>query len=271
MSGRHLPADVEAAWTAEIEWRGGTDEARFCAVARRAGVHGATVVADSAQVAWPPAGPTEVQALTDAHRELTAALATAGWKALPPGTAWYAKRFAWEPVASVSLAQVPAPADPSQAAAAAPWKPPEPPLERPGEAALFAPAPAWPDDSKEHWRCEIRWDAGWIDSHFQAVAYRPRRRRGHAIGASAPVRSRLMAQPEPERPEHREAVHELASALERVGWERVGKGADWYSERFSWRREDAPAARLEPQIADTSRSLSDLVSKTGRSARIRPK
>ena len=204
-----LPADPEAAWTAEIEWRAGPEEARFCAVARRADGTSGQVVAESAPVAWPPVGPAGVEALTNAHRALRAALAATGWKPLSRGGAWYATRFAWEPVTL------------DEERLAAPWAPPEPPEEPPAGAGLFAPAPAWPDDSKQLWRCEIRWDAGWIDSRFQAVTYRPRGRRGRPIGTSSPIKGRLMGRPEPDRPVHREAVRELASALETAGWERV--------------------------------------------------
>jgi hypothetical protein len=231
-----LPAELEAAWTAEIEWRAGPEGGHFCAVARRADGASAHMVAESAPVAWPPVGPAGVEALTSAHRALCAALAGTGWKALPPGSAWYATRFAWEPV---TLAD-------ERLAAPPPWAPPEAPEEPPAGAGLFAPAPAWPEDSRQRWRCEIRWDAGWIDSRFQAVAYRPRRRRGRAIGASGPIKGRLMGAPQPDRPIHREALGGLASALETVGWERVGRGADWYSERFSWRHESTPPERVDP-------------------------
>ena len=241
-----LPAELEAAWTAEIEWRGGPEGARFCAVARRADGAGAHVVAESAPVAWPPAGPAGVEALTNAHRALGAALARTGWKPLSPGSAWYATRFAWEPVAPAPRPARARAAPPAREPRSAPRRaPPEPPAE----AGPFAPAPAWPDDSKELWRCEIRWDAGWIDSRFQAVTYRPRGRRGRSIGASGPTKWRLMGQPEPDRPEHREAVHDLASALETAGWERVGQGADWYSERFWWRGEGAPRSASIPHLA----------------------
>lgn len=242
-----LPAEPEAAWTAEIEWRGGPDGARFCAVARSADGAGAHMVTESAPVAWPPAGPAGVEALTNAHRELQAALASAGWKPLSPGGRWYATRFAWEPVASDPRPSAgPAPRDGMPFGAPAPWAPPESPEEPPADAGPFAPAPAWPEESTQLWRCEIMWDAGWIDSRFQAVTYRPRGRRGRAIGGSGPIKGRLMGQPEPDRPEHHEAVQDLASALETAGWERVGRGADWYSERFWWRHEGAPAERLDP-------------------------
>jgi hypothetical protein len=130
--------------------------------------------------------------------------------------------------------------------ASPPGAPREPPDEPSAGADLFAPSPAWPDDSKQFWRCEIKWDAGWIDSRFRAVTYRPRGRRGRAIGASNPIKGRLMARPEPDRPVDREAVRELAAALETAGWERVGRGSDWYAERFRWRHESAPAERLDP-------------------------
>jgi hypothetical protein len=224
------PPELEAAWTAEIEWRGGPEGAGFCAVARRADGTGAHLVAESAPVAWPPAGPAGVEALTNAHRELQAALAGVGWEPLPVGEAWYATRFAWEPVAPASR-----PA--ARAAYAPPHQPP---------AGPFAPAPPWPDESKQLWRCEIKWDAGWIDSRFQAVSYRPGGRRGHAIGASAPIKGLLMGQPKADRPEHRGVFHDLASALETAGWEHLGQGADWYSERFSWRHQGAPEERLDP-------------------------
>ena len=55
------------------------------------------VVAQSTALEWPPAGPTAVQAMTDATEALATTLVAAGWKPLPLGGAWYAKRFAWEP------------------------------------------------------------------------------------------------------------------------------------------------------------------------------
>jgi hypothetical protein len=231
MSEVALPPELEACWTAEIEWRVEPVGASFCAVARPAAGAGAHLVAESAPVTWPPAGPAGIEALTGAHQELQDALTGAGWKPLSPGRAWYATRFAWEPVA------------PSPRPAKGPaWRDEEPPAD----AGPFAPAPAWPDDSKQRWRCEIKWDAGWTDSHFQAVTYRPRGRRGRAIGASALIKTRLMGQPKSDRPEHRRAVHDLASALESAGWERVGRGAEWYSERFWWPHDGAPGERLDP-------------------------
>ena len=38
-----------------------------------------------------------MQALTEAAETLEGALLAGGWKSLPRGREWYAKRFAWEP------------------------------------------------------------------------------------------------------------------------------------------------------------------------------
>ena len=260
MTGRRaLPADLEVAWTAEVEWRDG----RFSVVARRAGSAVADVLAESAPVAWPPAGAAEVQALTDAQRGVEAALADAGWKPLAPGDAWYSARFVWEPAAPAAPS---APA-PAPAPASASWAPPAAPRADPGP---FAPIPVWPDESKQRWRCEIKWDAGWIDSRFEAVTYRPRGRRGRAIGASSALKRRLMAQPDPDRPEDRAALDELAFALESAGWERVSQGAGWYSERFWWRHDGVPAERLDLADSDQESMRPDRgVSENQRPARIR--
>ena len=88
------PPDRRLAWTAEIEWRHADGESRFCVIARGPGT---VTLAQSPPLEWPPAGPAAVQAMTDAAETLSATLAAAGWKALPPGHSWYAKRFAWEP------------------------------------------------------------------------------------------------------------------------------------------------------------------------------
>jgi len=37
-----------------------------------------------------------VRTLSDAGERLEAAVLAAGWRALPPGDAWYAERFAWQ-------------------------------------------------------------------------------------------------------------------------------------------------------------------------------
>jgi len=96
---RAAPPDRRRAWTAEIEWRHTRGTARFCVIARRPRGPGATTIAKSPRLEWPPTTPTAVEALGRAVRKLETALLTAGWTALPSGSAWYAKRFAWEPVA----------------------------------------------------------------------------------------------------------------------------------------------------------------------------
>ena len=88
------PPDPRLAWAAEVEWRQIDGESRFCVIARGAGT---VEIARSAALDWPPEGPAAVQAVTDAANKLAATLVAAGWKPLPPGTSWYAKRFEWEP------------------------------------------------------------------------------------------------------------------------------------------------------------------------------
>jgi hypothetical protein len=99
------PPDSHRAWTAEIEWRHTDAESRFCVIARAEQGASETAVAQSPPLEWPPTGPASVQALTDAAESLEASLVAARWKALPPGRAWYSKRFAWEPVASAAGAE----------------------------------------------------------------------------------------------------------------------------------------------------------------------
>ena len=88
------PPDPRLTWAAEIEWRQIDGESRFCVIARGAGT---VEIAQSPALDWPPEGPAAVQAVTDAADDLAATLVEAGWKPLPAGSAWYAKRFAWEP------------------------------------------------------------------------------------------------------------------------------------------------------------------------------
>jgi hypothetical protein len=85
------------AWTAEIEWHARAGEGRFLAVARAADGDETATLVESESVAWPPSGDAGVPTLTTAAEELESRLVAAGWRPLPPGEAWYAKRFAWEP------------------------------------------------------------------------------------------------------------------------------------------------------------------------------
>jgi hypothetical protein len=215
-----LPPDPLRAWTAEIEWRGGGERSQFVVVARREGARRAVTIAQSRPLAWPPLDADSIRALGDAVRELEADLAGAGWTALRPGSAWYAKRLAWQPVG------VTAPAAP------------EPPVE----PALFAGPRRWPESALGRWRCEIRWDAGWSKARFHAVAYPPRGRRGRAVAASDELDGRLMAEPDPRSQAHRGQFERLAGALRDQGWEPAGAGAHWYGARFYWPG-DAPPDR----------------------------
>jgi hypothetical protein len=95
-----LPPATRQEWTAEVEWQQAETGSFFCVIARSARGAGTTVVAKSEPVEWPPAGAATVQRLTEAARDLETSLVAAGWRPLPPGDAWYAKRFAWQPVAS---------------------------------------------------------------------------------------------------------------------------------------------------------------------------
>jgi hypothetical protein len=135
------PPNAHLEWTAEIEWRQIHGTARFRVIARGPGT---VTLAQSPPLEWPPSGPAAVQATTDAAEQLSAAMMAAGWKSRPPGRAWYAKRFAWEPVAATPAAG--ATAAPSNGAAAA--KAPA----APGEA----PAPARDDGPVAHWR-SVAW------------------------------------------------------------------------------------------------------------------
>ena len=90
--GAIAPPNPHRAWTAVIEWH----ETRFRVTTRPPGEDG-RVLAESGPLAWPPADPAAVQALSEAAQRLEAGLLSAGWRSLPPGREWYAKRFAWEP------------------------------------------------------------------------------------------------------------------------------------------------------------------------------
>jgi hypothetical protein len=104
------PPDRGLAWTAEIEWRHDEGESRFCVIARGPDT---VTLAESPPLEWPPSGPAAVQAMTDAVEKLSATLAAAGWKALPPGHSWYSKRFTWEPAGAEGAE--PAPVEPPAA------------------------------------------------------------------------------------------------------------------------------------------------------------
>lgn len=152
-------ATARAGWTAEVEWCAVDGEACFRAVARPAEGGAAVVVDESAWLPWPPSGPAGVQALTAAAEELETGLVAAGWRPRPPGDAWYAKRFAWEPVA------------------------PTPPAD-----GRFTRRAAWPENTERLWRCEVELDTGSGDTSFRAVVRRPGDRQRHIIGTSTELR-----------------------------------------------------------------------------------
>jgi hypothetical protein len=236
--GAPTPPDRGRAWLAEVEWRHAEGMARFQVLA--ADAEGTTVtIAESAPLDWPPSGPESVQAMSRAADALEPAMLAAGWKPLPPGDAWYAKRFAW-PRGAPRRAPV--------AASAVPGPGPAPPAVTAddeafelGERLRFARVP-WPEGAEQLWRCEIRWRGGYLRSRFEAVALEPRRRRGQPIGGSARFKWMIMADPTPQ--EFQSAVDELTDSLASAGWERIADGAAWYSRRFVWHR-DSPPGRLD--------------------------
>jgi hypothetical protein len=92
------PPDPDRAWAAEIEWHliDGGSQFRITARPVDGGAEPITLGA-SEPLDWPPRDARAVQALTDAVRTLESALVATGWSALPRGTQWYAKRYAWQP------------------------------------------------------------------------------------------------------------------------------------------------------------------------------
>jgi hypothetical protein len=127
------PPDPRLTWTAEIEWRRIDGESRFCVIARGAGT---VEVAQSPPLDWPPDGPAALQAVTDAADKLAATLVAAGWKPQPPGNAWYAKRFTWEPEPEPAKGSK---AAPRRFAGAKPAGPPRPETLRPTSDERGAP------------------------------------------------------------------------------------------------------------------------------------
>jgi hypothetical protein len=60
------------------------------------------------------------------------------------------------------------------------------------------------------------------------------------MGESAPIKWTLMGEPEPPTPETAAAVRALTAALVDSGWEHIGSGARWYTQRFVWRQKTEP-------------------------------
>jgi hypothetical protein len=95
------------------------------------------------------------------------------------------------------------------------------------------------------WRCEIKWDAGYINSRFKALAFSPGNERGSTISESATFKWMIMEPPNRNERATRVEVQRLASALVAAGWQRLGHGRAWYSERFVWPHDDPPPDRIE--------------------------
>ena len=252
--GSPLPPDPQRAWSAEIEWIGAGNESRFAVIARTGQQAEPQSVAESSPLEWPPTSTAGVQALTDAVAELERELLAAGWAALEPGAGWYAKRFGWKPVIvvepappAVELAAVRAAAPPAPAAPAVPDRPP-------ARAGRFVRKPDWPEGSDRLWRCELRWEAGVVNSRFEAVAYEPGvAQRTRSVASSVTFKWLMMAEPNPSADEYRKELRRLVTALQGAGWDYVGRGTKWYAARFVWRRAGAPPERLDAPALEAPR------------------
>jgi len=190
------PPDPARKWTAEIAWRETDGESRFVVAARR-GRGAEAVVLTSDPIQWPPTGADDVASLQRVVNGLEATLLSAGWTALDPGDSWYARRFAWAPVAPAAPPPPPAPATPRSSPAAD------------GPARRFVPTAA--DGA---WRCEIEWHfltTGW---GFRAYAVQPPSRSRLVIAESASV----FARDDSETPSARLALDGLVGALVESGW-----------------------------------------------------
>jgi hypothetical protein len=239
------PPDPRRAWTAEIQWRHASAGSSFWVIAEAADGSARAPIARSGALEWPPTSPGGVEALSAAAGALENALLAAGWRPLPPGAAWYAKRFGWDPAAVATARQAPAGSPeatrPRGAAPAAPTPPREP------SGRFKRDAPAWPDDARERWRCEIKWDAGYMSSRFQAVAYPPGGgQNGRPVGASSPFKWTFRGEPDPRGARYMAEARGLAAGVAAAGWEPAGRGDAWYAERFVWRGDGEPPERVEP-------------------------
>ncbi len=224
------PPDPDVPWTAEIGWERGPGRCRFIVVAAIGEYDEREPLARSAWLGWPPSARSPVSALAEAVAELEQALLSAGWEPLHRGDAWYAKRFSWTPALAEPLGPIidlPTSADNAE-------------LEPFAAPRRFVRAPEWPDGTDRRWRCEIRWDAASTHARFRAVALAPDggdRTVGHSASVSSPFTGD-------------EAVSSLERALLAAGWERAGRGAEWYAQRFVWRGDGAPPERTEPALSE---------------------
>jgi len=222
------PPDPAAPWNAEIGWSAEGGSARFLVVATRTDTGADTVIAASPALAWPPAGDDAIDALTAGADRLEAALLAAGWIAREPGSAWYARRFGWAPVATPARRSTP---------------PPEPSAAASGRFVRRRP---WPAGASVRWRCEIGWEFALRRGRFRVLAYPPGGEDGRAIGRSVAIASLPLADADPKDQVHRQAVRRLAVALQAAGWEPAGQGARWYASRFVWSGDGEP-----PELPDS--------------------
>ena len=196
------PPDPRRAWTAEVQW----SDTCFAVIARAGQRSKEVSLATSRPLQWPPADQKAVTEMSRAVERLEASMLAAGWTPLPPGDAWYSKRFTW-------VATVPRPET-------------APPTGR------FKRQTEWPADSEQLWRCEIKWHAGYVNSDFRAVAHGPKRHRGVTLGHSETFKWLLMDDPEASDARFVGQVRRLADRLIAAGWEPVGRGPSWYELRF---------------------------------------
>lgn len=218
------PPDPERAWTVELEWRDEGDGPRFCALAQPDGGRARVAIFSSEPLEWPPADAEAVERLRRTVARMEAVLQASGWTPLPPGPSWYSKRFAWSPVTQrVSPRR-------------------------------FVRQAEWPADTDHLWRCEIRWQAGYVHSRFRAVAHAPERRRGITIGTTKVFKWLFMDDPKPGDAEFRSEVERLDARMKAAGWEAAGRGERWYALRYLWRHDGQPPHELEPALAGTGES-----------------
>jgi hypothetical protein len=267
------PPDASRRWTAEMGWADGEPGPRFSVVARddERGEEG--VLAESPPLEWPPSSSEAVAALTSAADDLARAVIGAGWIPLAPGAAWYARRFAWEPVAEPvePAPEQPPPAlrvgDPAVEPEARAPVPPQPRSEPEGGARPDADADGahvsargrfrrrpWPQEAEALWRCEIRWNGGWTRSRLEVVARAPGGVRGTRLAASEPFTWMLHADPDPDDREIHAAARNLRALLLADGWTEIDPGRGWYAHRFLWRRTGDPPNHLELTQRDAGRS-----------------
>jgi len=221
------PPDPGQPWSAEIEWQDPGTGPRFCLVARPAGGGTDALIAASETLEWPPRGDAAVRQMRNEVARMEAALLSSGWSPLPPGNAWYSKRFAWAAVVE------------------------------PVTTGRFRREVDWPADTEDLWRCEIKWKPGYVNSRFAVVATEPGHRRGRTVGASEPFKWLLMADPNPQAQDQRAEVRSLDEQIRAAGWEPAGRGRWWSALRYVWRHEGPPPDHLE--LAEQAREAGQVV------------